>query len=77
MSLLQCECPLLAQSGHTEMSAICPLSGAKADINRDCLTIVIHSAVRIEPRSRNTAAMNIVRSADNLFPRLTVFAQMP
>jgi hypothetical protein len=48
MSLLQCECPLLAQSGHTEMSAICPLSGAKADINRDCLTIVIHSAVRIE-----------------------------
>jgi len=28
-------------------------------------------------RSRHTAAMNIVCSADNLLPRLTVFAQMP
>jgi hypothetical protein len=55
---------------------ITPSFGGKADINRDCLTIVIHSAVRIE-RFRHTAAMNIVCSADNLLPRLTVFAQMP
>jgi hypothetical protein len=29
MNLLRCTSPLLAQSGHPEMSAICPLSEVK------------------------------------------------
>src|SRR6516165_9524011 len=31
--LLQCVSPLLAQSGHTEMSALCPLLGVKRTSN--------------------------------------------
>jgi len=30
-------CLLLAQSGHSEMSAICPLSGPKRTSPSDCL----------------------------------------
>src|SRR5262249_25554974 len=35
-NLLQCECRLLALSGHPEMSAICPLSGVKRTSAGDC-----------------------------------------
>jgi hypothetical protein len=28
------ECPLLAQSGHTELHRTCPLLGGKAEISR-------------------------------------------
>src|SRR5262249_26542881 len=42
LSLLRCTSTLLAQSGHTEMSAICPLSGAKQPSAADRLEIAIY-----------------------------------
>src|SRR5262247_1668232 len=35
MRLLQCICPLLAQSGHGDSSAVCPLLGVKRTWLRD------------------------------------------
>ncbi len=42
-------CQLLARSVPPEMSAICPLSGAKRTSASDCLTIAIYDGVDAPP----------------------------
>jgi hypothetical protein len=45
-------CRLLAQSGHVEVSAICPLSGAKRTSAGDCRTIAIYECPNIPANIR-------------------------
>src|SRR5262245_54530147 len=61
--LLHRICPLLAQSGHTEMSAVCPLSGVKrTEPKRDAMSAVDPKRTLRGLKTRSAAVGSVVSS---------------
>src|SRR5215467_945003 len=61
--LLHRICPLLALSGHTEMSAVCPLSGVKrTEPKRDAMSAVDPKRTLRGLKSRSAAVGSVVSS---------------